>query len=116
MTENKKTVRGFLKKGFVFCMIGVMAFGMAACGGNKTKKSTPEEADTKIESNQSADMQAGNETDKKDDGNTGSNQKKSSAESANKKGTAKSSKSNKKSTGMQKSNKSSSAAKNKKNN
>lgn len=104
---DKKTVRGFLKKGLVFSMIGVMAFGMVACG-SKGKKSTPEQPDTMMESNQT--------TDKKDDANTESNQEKNNTESAGKKGTTKSNKSNKKSTGTQKSNKSSSVAKNQKNN
>lgn len=51
MSDNKKTVKGFLKKGFVFCMIGVMALGMVACGG-EDKKSTSTQPKTKTESNQ----------------------------------------------------------------
>ena len=35
--EMKKTTRGFIKKGLVFCVVGVMALSMVACSGHKKK-------------------------------------------------------------------------------
>ncbi len=37
---HNKTWKGFLKKGLVFCMIGVMAIGLVACGGKDKKSDT----------------------------------------------------------------------------
>lgn len=53
MKETKTTVKGMVKRGLVLCMVGVMAFGMVACGGNKDKKSTTTQPKTKTESSKS---------------------------------------------------------------
>ena len=53
---QKKTWKGIIKKGVVFCTIGVMAMGMVACQGkdkkadspaSKTEQSTDKKTDTK---------------------------------------------------------------------
>ena len=49
--EMKKTTRGFIKKGLVFCVVGVMAFSMVACSGHK-KKAAGSESKTKTEATQ----------------------------------------------------------------
>lgn len=85
MNENrKKKLKGTLKKGLVFCMIGVMALGMVACGG-KNKKSDTKTPKTQTEqsTNKKTNKKPSSQTEKKDDSDikkpqstTGADQKK----------------------------------------
>ena len=65
--RNKKW-KGFLKKGLVFCMIGVMALGLVACGG-KDKKSVTKASKTQTEqsTNKKTNKKPSSQTEKKDD-------------------------------------------------
>ena len=65
---HNKTWKGFLKKGLVFCMIGVMAIGLVACGG-KDKKSDTKAPKTQTEqsTNKNTNEKSSSQTEKKDD-------------------------------------------------
>ncbi|GKH34422.1 hypothetical protein MCI89_02050 [Muricomes sp. OA1] len=65
---RNKTWKGFLKKGLVFCMIGVMALGLVACGG-KDKKSDTKVPKTQTEQskNKKTNKKPSSQTEKKDD-------------------------------------------------
>lgn len=62
---HNKTWKGFLKKGLVFCMIGVMAIGLVACGG-KDKKSDTKAPKTQTEqsTNKNTNEKSSSQTEK----------------------------------------------------
>ena len=51
----RKTGKGILKQGMIFCVAGVMALGMIACTGGKSKGAEDAQPKSKEESSQSKD-------------------------------------------------------------
>ena len=51
----RKTGKGILKQGMIFCVAGVMALGMIACTGGKSKGAEDAQPKSKVESSQSKD-------------------------------------------------------------
>ena len=51
----RKTGKGILKQGMIFCVAGVMALGMIACTGGKSKGAEEAQPKSKVESSQSKD-------------------------------------------------------------
>ena len=51
----RKTGKGILKQGMIFCVAGVMALGMIACTGEKSKGAEEAQPKSKVESSQSKD-------------------------------------------------------------
>ena len=48
----RKTGKGILKQGMIFCVVGVMALGMIACTGGKSKGAEEAQPKSKVESSQ----------------------------------------------------------------
>ena len=79
--SQKRSWKGFAKKGLIICIIGVMALGLVACGG-KDKKSVSKEPKTQTE--QSTDKKTkkkpSSKIQKKNDADTADTQNKTGEE------------------------------------
>ena len=50
MRDKKMNIRGYVKKGMIFCTIGVLAMGMVACSSGKKSSSSGTKAKSQTES------------------------------------------------------------------
>ena len=62
----RKTGKGILKQGMIFFVVGVMALGMIACTGGKSKGAEEAQPKSKVESSQSKDEKDDKEQKKQD--------------------------------------------------
>ena len=58
MRDKKMNIRGYVKKGMIFCTIGVLAMGMVACSSGKKSSSSGTKAKSQTESTKSNDSKS----------------------------------------------------------